>query len=297
MNAGALCRRAVPVLSSLNSLTRPARPYVSSTSTSTTSILSLPSQCLPKNVKTKPRPQLCRHASSHATEAREQVRRYPERINIYRAGTSATLAIGMVRVGTIVFMLVGTGLYAPAYYFSPDHSNLWVPAFIIASAVPFIATSLLTSSMVHAVRVYLPSKARRSKDDLKHFASHTPPHTLLQLQFMRWLPWPQTRSVAFHRLRRMRPSIRAGWANLEHQTPAAIELQTKSWLGRLLHRQLGVFHINRAQKTDRSAVPGVFELMWRQIPEKGSKEDKLMREMRKERAPAQMRGRANTRTV
>ncbi|KAF7196493.1 hypothetical protein HII31_02221, partial [Pseudocercospora fuligena] len=229
-----------------------------------------------------------RRASTEATHARQQGVLYPERINVYRAGTSATLSVGLGRVVTIVFFLAGATIWAPAYYFSPDHSSLWVPVYIAAAAIPFIATALATGPMIHAIRVYLPGRARRSKDDLKRFASQTPAETLLELQYMRWLPWPQTRRMPFGRLRRLQPSLRGGIANLEQQNPHVSDEVKNTLVGWLAHRNWGRFYVNRAQRRDRSAVPGVWEGMWKQIPLKGSKEDIL----KKGKAPVQMRGRS-----
>ncbi|KXT02740.1 hypothetical protein AC578_5433 [Pseudocercospora eumusae] len=236
-----------------------------------------------------------RRASTEATRARQQAVLYPERINVYRAGTSATLSVGLARVATIVIFLAGATVYAPAFFFSPDHSSLWIPVFIAAAAVPFFVTALATGPMIHAIRLYLPSSARRSKDDLKRFANQTPAETLLELQYMRWLPWPETRRVPFGRLRRLQPSLRGGIANLEQQNPHVPDKMKNTLLGWLAHRNWGRFYVNRAQRRDRSAVPGVWEGMWNQIPLKGSKEDVLAQaKSKKVKAPVQMRGRSST---
>ncbi|EME88243.1 uncharacterized protein MYCFIDRAFT_205954 [Pseudocercospora fijiensis CIRAD86] len=256
------------------------------------SILRPPCHLISRNAAATP----IRGASTEAAHARKKAVLYPERINVYRAGTSATLSVGLTRVATIIIFLAGATVYAPAYFFSPDHSSLWVPVYIAAAAVPFFVTALTTGPMIHAIRVYLPSRARRSKDDLKRFASLTPADTLLELQYMRWLPWPQTRRVPFGRLRRLQPSLRGGIANLEQQNPLVTDKLKNSLLGWLAHRNWGRFYVNRAQRNDRSAVPGVWEGMWGQIPLKGSKEDILMAqaESKKVKAPVQMRGRSPT---
>lgn len=213
-----------------------------------------------------------RRISTEAAQARKKtVALYPARINIYRSGVAATLSVGVTRVATLVVLVLGSAFYGPSFYFSAAHSSWWAPAFALASGVPFIVTALATGPMVHGVRVWLPQLARRSKDELKRFSRVTPADTMLELQYMRWLPWPQTRHIRFSQLERLRPSW-SSFANLEH-IPALsdIELMRQKWSYALVRRWMGSFYVNRHQKRDRAAVPGVFDAMWEQIPMQGDR--------------------------
>jgi hypothetical protein len=196
---------------------------------------------------------------------------YRERINVYRAGTSATLVVGLGRLSAIAVFMMGVGIVAPRFYFSPDHTNWWIPAVLVGALIPALTIHLATGPMVHAIQVILPETARKSKEDLKKFSQNSPRDTTLELQFMRWAPWPTTRRVRFDRLRRLQPSFSGGIANLEHLPGDTGNKQGKqSFLGDIVKSWANRFFVNKGQNQDRSAVPGVWDGMWCQIPFKGS---------------------------
>ncbi|KAI5370968.1 hypothetical protein Slin15195_G018400 [Septoria linicola] len=182
-----------------------------------------------------------------------------------------------MRLATLVVFVLGSGLYAPAFYFSPDHPNWYAPAFVLAAAVPAIVVTLATGPMIHGIRVTLPDRVRRGgKDGLRRWSSiNTPGETQLDLQYMRWSPWPKTRTVTLNELKRLKPSLSTGIANLEW-TPTRFETgqleknrKEHPWYASLATRSLGNFYVKRDQKKDRAAVPGVWDGIWRQIPWKG----------------------------
>lgn len=213
-----------------------------------------------------------RAASSTNARVRPRQAVIPERINVYRAGVAATVGVGMCRVATIGAFMLGSLWYAPAFYFSPDHSNWLVPVVLAGSAVPFVVTALCTGPMVHSILVRLPARARRSKDDLIYFSKYPPKDTIIELQFMRWKPWLQGKGYRFDRLRRLTPSLRGGIANLEvvndEEEHAA---RDNPRLARFLSALMGRYFVNRQQKNDRAAVPGVWDNMWQRIPLKGQR--------------------------
>ena len=220
-----------------------------------------------------------RFASSAALAARSQksANLYPATINVYRSGTPALLGVGLTRMSTIVIFLIGTGIYAPGFYFSDQHSNLWIPACIAISAFPMLAVSLLTGPMVHGIRVTLPEKVRRSgKEGLRRWAVERrgKERVQVELQFMRWSPWPRSRIVEFGELRRLRPTLSGGIANLQHiPTHEGTEGRKEMRLADgLMKRWMARFYVSRDQKVDRAAVPGVWEGLWDLIPFEGKEE-------------------------
>ncbi|CAK1354238.1 unnamed protein product [Cercospora beticola] len=223
----------------------------------------------------RPLQQSIRLASRAAPSARQKS---PVLTNVYRAGTAATLSVGITRVATIVVFLAGSTVYAPSYVFSPDHSNWLALAFLVASAVPAIVTALATGPMVHAIRVHVPDNIKRSgKEALRRFSAKTPPDTKVELSFMRFMPWPQKRIVSFATLRRLRPSLRSGISNLEYlprdDRRDAAKRKEYPLFDALLRRWMARYYVNRNQKKDRAAVPGVWDGMWKQIPFSGEGDD------------------------
>ncbi|KAF2212270.1 hypothetical protein CERZMDRAFT_97547 [Cercospora zeae-maydis SCOH1-5] len=217
---------------------------------------------------------LNQHTRFASTAAPPAGQKKPGLTNVYRAGTTATLAVGITRVATVVVFLASSTLYAPSFFFSPDHSSWLAPVFIVASAVPALVVILATGPMVHAIRIQIPDHVRRSgKEALRRFSADTPDDTKVVLSFMRFMPWPQTRAVAFANLRRLRPSFKGGISNLEliPQLAEEAEATRKKYplFDAFLQRWLARFYVSRDQKKDRSAVPGVWDGMWQQIPYAG----------------------------
>lgn len=152
--------------------------------------------------------------------------------------------------------------------------------------------ALATGPMIHSIRIYLPSRARRSRDELRRFADNTSPDTTFLLEYMKWKPWIVKKEVRFGDLRKLRPSWKEGIANLEHfpdHARAMEEHQGKWWFG-MAQRYFGRYYVARDQVKDRSAAPGVFDKLWKQIPEKGSQGDPFAA-TRAQRRPTNMANR------
>ena len=196
---------------------------------------------------------------------------YPELLNVYRPPANATVWVGCFRVITIGVFLFGSIYFTSAVYFSPDHSNWLVPLVPLYSAIPMVVMAFTSGPMVHSIKVWLPSWARRSRQDFQRFASNVPPDVKLQVSFMKFRPWPQTRELRFGDLRRLRPSWREGIANMEH-VPESVKPHQGSFWFRLVRGYHGKYYVRRSLVRDKSAAPGVWDEMWQQIPEAGQKE-------------------------
>lgn len=189
---------------------------------------------------------------------------------VYQAGQVRTLVVGLTRVVTLVVFGLGF-VAAPNMYYHPDTSNWWVPGVIAGSAIPMVVLTLISAPFVSTIRVQIPPSAKRSQQALMQWASNIPPETRLELQSMRFLPWPKHRSIRISDLRRL-PQTRwsMGLANLErvsyHGEPWRAEDVTG---GRLVRRLYARYYIDRAQITDKSQAPGLWDRIWEQIPVKG----------------------------
>jgi hypothetical protein len=175
---------------------------------------------------------------------------------------------------------------------SPDHSNWWIPVYIVASPIPLVVMLFATGPFVHSIQVVLPASARKSKEALKIFAEHPGPNTVLRLHYMKLYPWTTNKEVLFGRLRRKKPSLRNGLANLEYVQEHAVQHKGTIWYW-LVQGYFGKFWVDRDQLTDRGAVPGMWDTMWKQIPMEGSKQDPEVVKAVDERArrPVAMSGR------
>lgn len=180
-------------------------------------------------------------------------------------------------------------VFASSFYFSPDHSNWWIPAFVVGSAIPGTIMVLATGPLVHAIKVRLPPTTRTSREELIRFADNTPPDAEVRLESMRALPWPTRRDVKFGLLRKYRPSLKKGLSNLEYVPEHTGEAKghEDTWWHNMVKNFLGRFLVDNTVK-DRSAAPGVWGKMWVQIPELGS--SPVLR-ISKERKPAIMANR------
>lgn len=191
-------------------------------------------------------------------------------LNIYAAGTTATVFVGFSRIATIVLFVYGCFAVAPQFYFDPTHSTLWAPAVLTFFAIPILATALATAPFVSNVRVILPTYARRSRETLTRFAANVPPDTKLVVQTMRFIPWPMHREIAFSSLRRVRAANK-GSANLEINPPGEVKARQRAegdrlWYAWMVKRMYGRLYVNRSQVKDKSAAPGIWDTMWEQIP-------------------------------
>ncbi|CZT20383.1 uncharacterized protein RCC_06243 [Ramularia collo-cygni] len=233
-----------------------------------------------------------RLASSNAATAARTPLIFPSHINIYRAGTPITLFTGFLRISTIIIFAAGTLGVAPTYFFSPDHSSLWVPFLIIGSAIPLALITFMTGPVVHAIHMRLPTPARKSKAELRRFAEAVPGDTVLQLYYMRLAPWCTSKEVRMNRLRRLTPSIKGGIANLEYVPEHAEKHAGSIWFW-LVQGYWGRYYVKRDQRRDRAQVAGVLDKMWEGIPWKGSPGDPLVRGASKgeERRVVRMSGR------
>lgn len=239
------------------------------------------------------RPPLARPESTAAaktTKSPAPTLKYPESLNVYRAGTAITLCVGFFRLGGFVIFGIGAFLYAPSFYFSSEHSSLWIPVVWVASAMPLLVLTLTQGPVVHSVRVMLPKSARRSREDLIRFANELPSDTLLQLECIRFSPWPAKRWARLHNLRKIQPSWRVGHSNLE-QIPEAMEdgKELKDIWRWLARRWMGLFWISTNQSKNRSSAPGVWEKIWAQIPDTNEKRPVTFK--RRSRGPVTMANR------
>ncbi|KJX99692.1 hypothetical protein TI39_contig353g00014 [Zymoseptoria brevis] len=237
-------------------------------------------------------PGLSRLSSSVAKHNAPPKLRLREYINIFHAGSPAISAIGLIRITGIIIAAVGCIPYPIMFYMSPNHSNWWIPALILASPIPLLLMLFTTGPFIHSIQVKLPASARTSKEALKAFAERPNADTILRFHYMKLWPWPTSKEIPFGRLRRIKPSLKAGWANLEWVSEQAAEhrkYQDKWWY----EMAQGVFkrkyYVNRDQKTDRGAVPGVWNEMWKQIPMKGSRGDPMV--AARSRRPVTLSGR------
>jgi hypothetical protein len=202
----------------------------------------------------------------------EYIQVLPELLNVYRAGTYATVAVGIGRAfAWLTFIGVET-LGLPAVFFAADVSNWMLPLVLVGGPVPMIVTSLATGPMIHDVTIKLPDSARRSKDALKSFVKRLPPDTVVRASYMRWMPWPRSSDMKLRDLRRIQPSWKRGIANLEH-LPGSMKGQKKNPFYWFAYTNWGKYYINREQSKDMSASPGVWNTIWNQIPEADSKSE------------------------
>ncbi|KAK4507667.1 hypothetical protein PRZ48_001402 [Zasmidium cellare] len=199
--------------------------------------------------------------------------KYPEYLNVYRAGSNKTAFMGIFRVVATVCFPLGC-LYATAFFFSPDHSNWWIIPIVVGSAVPMVTMMLATGPYVHAIEVRLPPSVRMSREALIRFADNTPGKTEARLACMRLLPWPTNRDVKFGLLRKYRPSFKRGYSNLEYvpEHTGEAEKYEGTWWHNMAMNFFGRFMVDNVVR-DRSSAPGVWIKMWKQIPELGSEND------------------------
>lgn len=195
-------------------------------------------------------------------------------LNVYQAGQTRTVFIGLTRVVTIVIFGLGVMTVAPRMYFDPDVSMWWVPTVAIGSAVPLVVLAMLSAPYVSTIRILLPASAKRNHQTLMAFAENVPADTKVLLQSMRWLPWPQHKQVFFSDLRRL--SGRKISVNLEH-VPLGHDQAKKAnqtIAERLLVRMYGRYWVDMTA-TNKSQAPGVWEKMWDQITIKGQESLKV----------------------
>lgn len=150
---------------------------------------------------------------------------------------------------------------------------------------------LATGPYVHAIRVRLPPSVRMSREELIRFADNVPSNTELRLECMRALPWPTKRDVKFGLLRKYRPSFKKGLSNLEYVTENApdAERYKDTWWHNVVKNFLGRFLVDNLVQ-DRSAAPGLWLKIWKQIPELGSHIDPA-KKISQERRPLMMANR------
>lgn len=172
--------------------------------------------------------------------------------------------MGFTRIATIALFLFGSLVVEPALYSDPTVPNTWVVVAVAGSTIPFIATMIATAPYVSNVRIALPRYVERSSMAIKKFAKQLPPDTKLVLQTMRIAPWPSHQEVRFDQLRRLDGGSKHKSSNLEVISADP----SLNWISRRLFYS---FHINRSQAKDKSALPGVMDEIWKQIPLKSDR--------------------------
>ena len=172
------------------------------------------------------------------------------------------------------------------------------PLFLLGSWLPATLMFLAFAPHVHQIHVRLPLVARRSHEELMRWANNVPRKTVISISMIRLKPWPTVQNAAWEDLSRL-PFSFTRLTNLELKPPdhdKYLAQKKGSWWARLIEgmarRVLGRFYVNRTQGKDRSAVPGVWDRMWEQIPMEGTgtrKERAVMVEERR-RAEAKAPG-------
>lgn len=227
---------------------------------------------------------MAQHAPTSGKRATTYI--YPDLIQVYRAPTAQTGANGMLRIATMVLFAVGS-VSTLFLYSNPDASNWWIPGgrsaiyvaslfnitdkflvtVIVGSAVPMTLIILLCGPWAMSIRLNLPSRARRSAEDLQRFIANVPPDTPLVIQFLRFAMWPGTRQVLFSDLRRLKPAwIRR--TNLEHipvaQTAQMREASIKAWIVKMYFGRYWV--VMDDPSGGKGVVKDIWKQLWEQIP-------------------------------
>lgn len=194
-----------------------------------------------------------------------------------------------MRLGTYILFGLGAFIMFPIYTYSylyPTETRSereepvkWymLPLILAGCTLPAVLATFTFAPWVHQIHVRIPTVARRSKEDLLRWANNVPRHTTLSFSVIRNRPWPIVQYASFEDLQRL-PLSRTRLTNLEHIPPEHemyVAENQRSWRARLLEgmarRIYGRFYVNIGQKTNKSAVPGVWDKMWKQIPMEGQK--------------------------
>ena len=123
------------------------------------------------------------------------------------------------------------------------------------------------------------------------WANNVPRKTVISISMIRLKPWPTVQHAAWEDLSRL-PNSWTRLTNLELKPPDhdkyVAERKGSRWARLnegMARRVLGRFYVNRVQAKDRSAVPGVWDKMWEQIPMEGTrKERRVVLEQRRAEA-------------
>lgn len=133
-----------------------------------------------------------------------------------------------------------------------------------------VSLILLSAPFVSTIRVELPARAKRSQEALLQWASNIPPNTMLEVQSFRFMPWPTHKSIRISDLRRLpqtRWSLKS--ANLERIPFMGVWDPDEITGGPVMRRLYARYWVDRAQITDKSQAPGVWDRIWEQLPMKG----------------------------
>lgn len=204
--------------------------------------------------------------------------------------------MGTARLASYVVLGIGAFIMFPIYsyaYFCPTETHSerekpvqWYtpPLILIGCTIPAVLATFALAPWVHQIHVRIPTVARRSKDDLMRWANNIPRHTTLSFSVIRNTPWPTVQYASFEDLQRL-PFSKTRLPNLEHVPPEHekyVADNQRSWRARFLEgisrRVYGRFYVNTSQKTDKSAVPGVWDKMWNQIPMEGKRLERVERQ-------------------
>lgn len=170
------------------------------------------------------------------------------------------------------------------------------PIFLIGSWIPAVLAFFAFAPWVHQIHVRLPTVARRSQEEVMRWASRVPPNTTISISVIRNTPWPTVQYAVLEDLSRL-PFSYTRLTNLEHKPPEHdkyVADNKGSWSARVkegvARRVYGSFYVNRAQAKDKSAVPGVWDKMWNQIPMQGEREAKRMAMLEQKKTQAKPPG-------
>ena len=140
------------------------------------------------------------------------------------------------------------------------------PAVFCSAFVPLLLSGFAFGGYVHQINLILPPAARRSKQDLLRYARRIPHNSVLEIKCFWFRPWPVTKQVWFEDLRRL-PFSQVRLSNLEHVPLGTRKAHDNAgWLGWLVRSFMGRYWVSRSALRDRSRVPGVWDIIWEQIP-------------------------------
>lgn len=161
--------------------------------------------------------------------------------------------------------------------------SLTVPSVGILGTIPTLTLAYLTAPFVHQVFLQIPEYARRSRNDLIHFARtlETQPkqtaNTKLEFVTLRIFPFRKTTAVFLHELRAL-PPRKMRLANIElPKTDAWVERQRAKGIFKRMYEVASEprfkFYIKEGRLyTMKTGVPGMWEAIAQRIRDQTNEE-------------------------
>ncbi|EMC94720.1 hypothetical protein BAUCODRAFT_124319 [Baudoinia panamericana UAMH 10762] len=188
--------------------------------------------------------------------------KYPELLSVYVQPTSAGIWVAF-RLATMAVSVLSWTVGAPLYLMNPATPAWFVPTFLFVTSGPFLFCAAF-GQIVLNIKASLPPAARRTTEDLRAFLAKIPPASRMRITYVRFAPWPLKREVFVSDLRRL-PISRVRLVNMQIVGDEAGGAKTimDGWFG--WYRRS--FWVNMGYMSrDNSAVPGMWEHVWRQLP-------------------------------